>query len=244
MLKTILFLYFLLLQIGLFAQSFKSKMGNNIHFEMTVSAGISFAQSISDMDAAMHLAGLDDDVLAGSTLYTYPTSDKEFGVLDLSFMYKWNSHSGIVLSGGILERFELRGRSNMSDGVRLNLETNVHHVRCLYQWRTLNSRCLMTLGPSLTFFKIVDTYPALFWQQNYSSSAFGIAGGLQYNVINADAFFISLSINGQYTLPGEIGTFQAHKIHVPPSAFSNVVYRPKDIHFSNAGAYLGIGLRI
>ena len=135
-------------------------------------------------------------------------------------------------------------RSDVDDGVLINLETNVHHLRCQYQWRTLNSRFLMTAGPSLTFFKIVDTYPALFWQQNYSSSSLGVAGGIQYNVINLDAFFVSLSINGQYVLPTEIGIFRAHRIHVPPNAFSNVVYRPTDIHFGNIGAYLGVGLRL
>ena len=93
-------------------------------------------------------------------------------------------------------------------------------------------------------FKIVDTYPSLFWQQHYSSSSLGVAGGLQYNVINLDAFFVSLSINGQYVLPTEIGIFRAHRIHVPPNAFSNVVYRPTDIHFGNIGAYLGVGLRL
>lgn len=244
MIRTILFLNFLLSTIGLFAQANKSKKSKDIHFEMTLSAGISFAQSITDMSDAMHYAGLADDVRVGHTLHTYPNDDKEFGVMDLSLMYKWNEHSGIVLGGSILERFVLRGRSNESEGVRLNLETKVHHVRCLYQWRTLNSRFLMTVGPSLTFFNIVDTYPAFFWQQNYSSSSLGMAGGFQYNVINLDAFFVSLSINGQYVLPAEIGIFRAHKIHVPPNAFSDVVYRPNDIHFSNAGAYLGIGLRI
>jgi hypothetical protein len=102
----------------------------------------------------------------------------------------------------------------------------------------------MTIGPGLTFFNIVDTYPAFFWQQTYSSSIPGLAGGIQYNVINLDAFFLSLSVNGQYTLPAEIGTLRAHRIHVPPNAFSKVVYQPTDIHFSNIGAYLGVGFRI
>lgn len=244
MMRAILFLIFLLFQIGLFAQSYKSKKSNHIHFEMALSAGISCAQSITDMSKAMHYAGLADDVRVGHTFYSFPIEDKKFGVLDISVVYKWNVHSGILLGGSILERFELKGRSNVSEGVRLNLETSVHHVRCVYQWRTLNSRFLMTAGPSITFFNIVDTYPALFWQQNYSSSSLGMSGGFQYNVINRDGFFVSLSINGQYVLPAETGTFRAHKIHVPPNAFSNVVYQPTDIHFSNVSAYLGLGLRI
>ena len=244
MTRSILFLFIILANTGLFAQSSKPKKKKDIHFEMTLSAGVAYAQSINDMSYAMEIAGLDDDYHSKYGTYTYPEKEKEFGVLDLSLMYKWNDHSGIVLGGSILERFSLRGRSDVDDGVLINLETNVHHVRCQYQWRTLNSRFLMTVGPSLTFFKIVDTYPALFWQQNYSSSSLSVAGGIQYNVINLDAFFVSLSINGQYVLPTEIGIFRAHRIHVPPNAFSNVVYRPTDIHFGNIGAYLGVGLRL
>jgi len=238
---SIAILLFLLSPGILFAQSKKRKKSNDFHFEMSFSGGVSYAQSIKDMSDAMFDVGLDDD----SQYYTYPNSEKEFGVLDLTLMYKWNAHSGIVLGGSILERFTVAGATEIAnDENRLVLNTKVHQVRCQYQWRTSNSRFLMTIGPSLTFFNIVDGWPALFWQQTYSSSIPGLAGGIQYNVINLDAFFVSLSVNGQYTLPAEIDKFRAHQIFAPPSHFSKVVYQPDDIHFSNIGAFLGVGFRI
>jgi hypothetical protein len=126
---SITILLFLLVQGEVFAQSKKRKKSNDIHFEMTFSGGVSYAQSIKDMSDAMIDAGLDDDNLIHHSLYTYPTTEKEFGVLDLTLMYKWNAYSGIVLGGSILERFTLWGRAEMSsDDVRLILNTKVHQV--------------------------------------------------------------------------------------------------------------------
>ena len=227
-----------------YGQSTKRKKSKDFHFELTFSGGAASAQSISDMSDAMIDAGLDDDTYVNVSHYTFPTTEKEFGVLDLTLAYKWNDHSGIVLGGGILERFEVSGKAEITEDGYLFLSTNVHQVRCQYQRRTANSRAMLTIGPSLTFFKIIDTYPAWFWQQNYSSSVPGLAGGFQYNVINGKVFFLSLAVNGQYTLPAEIGKFYAHRVHVPPTQFSKVVYQPDDIHFSNIGAYIGIGFRI
>ena len=97
MTRSILFLFIILANTGLFAQSSKPKKKKDIHFEMTLSAGVAYAQSINDMSYTMEIAGLDDDYHSKYGTYTYPEKEKEFGVLELSLMYNVNEHSGIVL---------------------------------------------------------------------------------------------------------------------------------------------------
>jgi len=244
--KPVPILLFILLTNGLYSQSSHKKDKEVTKFIATFSGGLNFSKASDNMMAAMIDADLGDDVQIGHSLYSYPTSERKLGAYDASLQYRINEHTGLLVGGGLVERFETRGNNGFSDAARLWLETKVHQVRCQYVFLG-ESRWSFSIGPSLTFVYTQDNYPASLqgtYQMTSQTTNFGISGTGDFHFIEAKNFFFSLSSQINWVAPVTIGPFYGHRSHEPGDPNNPLKYQPEDIHFSSVAIMLGFGLKL
>ena len=234
----------LLVLFGVSLLSAQKNLMPEKRFTITISGGTLFSNGPQDMYSAMLDAMLDDDYRNGPSHYTYPYSEKKFGTLDIAISFKLNKYSGILIGGSLLERFETVGRSAAFEDVKLVLETNVKQLHSQYQYFVPESRFTFSIGPSLTFIHIEDDYPSGFhYRQKYSGVNPSVTGGVAFDFLDTDKLFLSISVNGNYVLPSDIGPFIPHKVHALPSVPYLIKYEPSNVQFSSMALMLVIGLK-
>jgi|GEM_PF-6271909 len=241
--KVVVFLLLIFLANSLYSQSNHKKNKDVTHFIASCSGGFNFSKASDDMMEAMIHADLGDDYWNPPTLYRYPNSERKLGAYDISLQYRFNDHSGLLVGGGLLERFETRGRNEESDGAKLILETKAHQLRCQYVFLG-ESRWSFAIGPSLTFVYTQDNYPATLqftYQMTSHATSFGVSGTGDFHFIETKNFFLTLASQINWVAPVTIGPFYGHRSHVPPDPQNPLKYNPDDIHFSSVSLLLGFG---